>query len=168
MEREARSQQERQALQAANNKDAKHQQSILVKLRGRAPRPPAQRLGGVSLGTPLARAGSTDRLKQRKVLKTAPKRHPGGSQIAPKSLPKPTPRAESITDAFLAPFVRLLGGSRGAPGSLLAAPGPVLAPLGPLLVAPGALLGGIFAPRGSPFGAFWVSFLKPFRKPRKP
>ena len=39
MEREARSFRELQALQAANNKDAKHQQSILVKLRGRAPRP---------------------------------------------------------------------------------------------------------------------------------
>ena len=39
MEREARSFRELQALQAANNKDAKHQHSILVKLRGRAPRP---------------------------------------------------------------------------------------------------------------------------------
>ena len=39
MEREARSQRELQALQAANNKAAKHQESILVKLRGRAPRP---------------------------------------------------------------------------------------------------------------------------------
>ena len=39
MEREARSQRELQALQVANNKAAKHQESILVKLRGRAPRP---------------------------------------------------------------------------------------------------------------------------------
>ena len=39
MEWEARAQRELQALQAANNKAAKHQESILVKLRGRAPRP---------------------------------------------------------------------------------------------------------------------------------
>ena len=66
MEREARSQRELQALQAANNKAAKHQESVLVKLCVLVKlRAPAQRLGGVSLGTPLARAGSTDRFKEK-------------------------------------------------------------------------------------------------------
>ena len=106
-------------------------------------------------------------------MKTAPKCHPGGSQIAPKSLqngsrrpPEPTPRAETITGAFFAPFVRLLGGSWGAPGSLLAAPGAVFAPLGPLLAAPGALLEGVLASRGPPLGALWASFSGAFGKIR--
>ena len=55
-------------------------------------RAPAQRLGGVSLGTPLARAGATDRLKQRKSLengsKMPPRRLPNRSQIASKWLPE--------------------------------------------------------------------------------
>ena len=106
-------------------------------------------------------------------MKTTPKCHPGGSQIAPKSLqngsrrpPEPTPRAETITGAFFAPFVRLLGGSWGAPGSLLAAPGAVFAPLGPLLAAPGALLEGVLASRGPPLGALWASFSGAFGKIR--
>ena len=54
MEREARSQRELQALQAANNKAAKHQESVLVKLcvlvklRGRAPRPRSASWRGVA------------------------------------------------------------------------------------------------------------------------
>ena len=48
MEREARSQRELQALQAANNKTAKHQESVLVKLRGRAPRPRSASWRGVA------------------------------------------------------------------------------------------------------------------------
>ena len=60
-------------------------------------RAPAQRLGGVSLGTPLARAGSTHRLKQskmeRKWLENAPPGAPKSlqnrSKVAPRELPGP-------------------------------------------------------------------------------
>ena len=124
-----------------------------------------------------SRAGGRNGSLQTKknLSKMAPKCHPGGSKNAPKSLqggsqgaPGPPRRAQTKVVTFFVPFFRLLGGSWGSPGALLAAPGAVLAPLGPLLGAPGALLGGIFASRGSPFGTFWASFLKPFRKTRKP
>ena len=86
---------------------------------------------------------------KKKLLNMAPKCHPGGSKIAPRSLQN----GSRITGSFFAPFVRLLGGSWGAPGSRLAAPGAVLAPLASLLAAPGALLGAIFVSRGPPLGA---------------
>ena len=105
---------------------------------------------------------------KKNLSKMAPKCHPGGSKNAPKSLqggsqgaPGPPRRAQTQLVTFFVPFFRLLGGSWGAPGALLAAPGAVLAPPGPLLGAPGALL-------GAPFGTLWASFLKPFRKTRKP
>ena len=103
---------------------------------------------------------------KEKILKMAPKCHPGGSKIAPRSLqngsrrPPGPPRAESITGSFFAPFVRLLGGSWGAPGSLLAAPGAVLAPLG----APGRSWGAPGGHFGLPGVAFW-SFVGLFLKP---
>ena len=64
MEREARSFGELQALQAANNKDAKHQQSILVKLRGRAPRPRSASWRGVAWNA--SRAGGRNRSLETK------------------------------------------------------------------------------------------------------
>ena len=87
-----------------------------------------------------------------------PRRLPNRFKMAP----EPTPRAETITGAFFAPFVRLLGGSWG----LLGAPGAVFAPLGPLLAAPGALLEGVLASRGPPLGALWASFSGAFGKIR--
>ena len=114
-----------------------------------------------------SRAGGRNGSLQTKknLSKMAPKCHPGGSKNAPKSLqggsqgaPGPPRRAQTKVVTFFVPFFRLLGGSWGSPGALLAAPGAVLAPLGPLLAPPGALLGGILASRGSPFGAFWASF----------
>ena len=60
-------------------------------------RAPAQRLGGVSLGTPLARAGSTHRFKhskmKRKWLENAPPGAPRSlqnrSKVPPRGLPGP-------------------------------------------------------------------------------
>ena len=77
--------------------------------------------------------------------KMAPKCLPGGAKIAPKLLQNGS-----------RPFCRLLGGSWGAPGALLAFPA-VLAPLGALLEAPG----GHF---GLPGVSFW-SFAGHFGKP---
>ena len=64
MEREARSKRELQARQAANNKDAKHQQSILVKLRGRVPRPRSASWRGVAWNA--SRAGGRNRSLETK------------------------------------------------------------------------------------------------------
>ena len=58
---------------------------------------------------------------------------------------------------FLAPFFRLLAGSWGALGRLLARLGAVLAPLGSLLGAPGTLLGFSLGALGSVWGASWAS-----------
>ena len=71
----------------------------------------------------------------------APKCLPGGAQIAPKSFQNGSRRPPESGTPFLTPFCRLLGGSWGAPGALLAFPGAVLAPLGALLGASGEPLG---------------------------
>ena len=77
MEREARSQRELQALQAANNKAAKHQESVLVKLcvlvklRGRAPRPRSASWRGVAWNA--SRAGGLNASLQER-----PKKRPRG------------------------------------------------------------------------------------------
>ena len=84
MEREARSQRELQALQAANNKAAKHQESVPVKLcvpvklRGRAPRPRSASWRGVSWNASRA-GGLIASLQERR------KRRPRG----PKSAKRP-------------------------------------------------------------------------------
>ena len=88
--------------------------------------------------------------------KMAPKCLPGGAKIAPKSLQNGSRRPPESGTPFLTPFCRLLGGSWGAPGALLAFPGAVLAPLGALLGAPG----GHF---GLPGVSFW-SFVGHFGK----
>ena len=106
---------------------------------------------------------------KEKVLKTAPKCHPGGSQIASKWLPEAArapPKSGNDNWSLFCSFCSPLGGSWGAPGSLLAAPGAVFAPLGPLLAAPGALLEGILSSRGPPLGALWASFSGAFGKIR--
>ena len=134
MEREARSQRELQALQAANNKAAKHQESVLVKLcvlvklRGRAPRPRSASWRGVAWNA--SRAGGLNGSLQRKILSNMPpKCHPGGSKIAPKSLencsrrpPGAPPRAETKVVTFVASFFCLLSGSWGAPGTQASGP----------------------------------------------
>ena len=89
--------------------------------------------------------------------KMAPKCLPGGAKIAPKSLQNGSRRPPESGTPFLISFCRLLGGSWGAPGALLAFPGAVLAPLGALLGAPG----GHF---GLPGVSFW-SFVGHFGKP---
>ena len=71
----------------------------------------------------------------------APKSSPGGSKIALQRLPR-----HKVYLIVL--FGRLLGGSWGALGALLAPLGAVLAPLGPLLAPLGPLLGLMLASRG--------------------
>ena len=102
MEREARSQRELQALQAANNKAAKHQESVLVKLcvlvklRGRAPRPRSASWRGVAWNA--SRAGGRNRSLETKekslkrlqnATPEAPKSLPNRFKMAPGGLPSP-------------------------------------------------------------------------------
>ena len=63
--------------------------------------------------------------------KIDPRSRQNEAKIAPGGLPEATPRPQPNMVTFFAPFFRLLGGSWGSPGALLAAPGAVLAPLGP-------------------------------------
>ena len=84
--------------------------------------------------------------------KIDPRRLENDAQMASGGLPEAIPRAEPHVVTFLPPFFRLLAGSWGALGRLLARLGAVLAPLGSLLSPPGALLGLIWAPGG---GSFW-------------
>ena len=86
--------------------------------------------------------------------KIDPRRLENEAKMAPGGLPEAIPRAEPFIVTFFAPFFRLLAGSWGALGRLLARLGAVLAPLGSLLRSPGALLGLIWAPGGALFGDF--------------
>ena len=90
-----------------------------------------------------------------------PRGLPNRSKIDPRWLPggSRAPPESANESGGLAPLFGLFGGSRGAPGSLLAAPGALLAPLGPCLAPPGALLGTIFVP-GASFGSFLGLFPK--------
>ena len=104
----------------------------------------------------------------------APKCHPGGSQIAPKSLqngsrrpPGAPPRAETkvvtLFDPFLSPLGRLLGRSWGAPGDSWGRLGASWAAPGPSRGAPGGHLG---LP-GSSFSSFLGLFSAPLKKHEK-
>ena len=75
--------------------------------------------------------------------------------MAPGGLPEAIPRAEPnmVTFFFFAPFFRLLAGSWGALGRLLARLGALLARLGPLLDRLGPLLRRSKAGLGAVLGA---------------
>ena len=97
-------------------------------------------------------------------MKTAPKCHPGGSQIAPKSLqngsrrpPEPTPRAET-------PFLLLLFASWAALGALLGRSWPLLALSWRLLRSPGRSWEPFSSPRGLLWDLFGSLFLTPVEK----
>ena len=79
---------------------------------------------------------------------------PGGA----KTVQNRYPETSQPQGAFDGPFCRLLGGSWGALGALLAPLGAVLAPLGPLLAPLGPLLGLMLGSRGLIFGDFWGCF----------
>ena len=167
MEREARSQRELQALQATNNKAAKHQESVLVKLcvlvklRGRAPRPRSASWRGVAWNA--SRASSIAKWNENG-LKMLPRGLPNRSKIAPRWLPggsrAPPESANGSGDlscSFFWPLGRLSGRSWVALGLSWRLLGP-----------PGALLGAIFVTQGPPLGPVWVSISGAFRKTRKP
>ena len=65
---------------------------------------------------------------------------------------------------LVAPFFGLWGGSRGAPGSLLATPGALLAPLGPCLALPGRSWEPFSSPRGLLWDLFGSLFPTPLEK----
>ena len=128
----------------------------------------------MSLGTPLARAGATDRLKQRKSLengsKMPPRRLQNRSQIASKWLPEASrspPKSGNASGhlfcSFSWPLGRLLGCSWGASGGSWGRLGASWAAPGPSRGAPGGHLG---LP-GSSFSSFLGLFSAPLKKHEK-
>ena len=97
-------------------------------------------------------------------LKMLPRGLPNRSKIAPRWLPGPPRRAHTEVVTLVAPFFGLWGGSRGAPGSLLAAPGALLAPLGPCLALPGRSWEPFSSPRGLLWDLFGSLFPTPLEK----
>ena len=100
-------------------------------------------------------------------LKMLPRGLPNRSKIAPRWLPggsRATPESANESVTLVAPFFGLWGGSRGAPGSLLAAPGALLAPLGPCLALPGRSWEPFSSPRGLLWDLFGSLFPTPLEK----
>ena len=172
MEREARSSRELQALQAANNRAATAARQHSRQAARARSAPPLSALSWGFAGN-ASRAGGLNGSLQRKnnLWNMAPKCHPGRSKFARKSLqhgsrepPGLPPRAQPRTGSLFALLFHVWGGSRGAPGSLLAAPGALLAPLGPCLALPGRSWEPFSSPRGLLWDLFGSLFPTPLEK----
>ena len=92
--------------------------------------------------------------RAQRIASSRAKWNENGLKMLPRGAPGRPRRAQTEVVTLVAPFFGLWGGSRGAPGSLLAAPGALLAPLGPCLALPGRS----WEPFSSPRGLLWDLF----------